>query len=119
MRRPAVVLAPLRLEARAVAAGAPDLEVHRTGLGADAAARAAVNLAARCAGAPAVAVVGFGGGVDEDLAPGDVVVASEVRGPLGRRQVAGSAVLAGALRRAGVPARCGPVLSVDHLVGPA
>jgi 4-hydroxy-3-methylbut-2-en-1-yl diphosphate reductase len=119
MGRPAVVLAPLRLEARAVAAGAPDLEVHRTGLGADAAARAAVNLAARCAGAPAVAVVGFGGGLDEDLTAGEVVVASEVRGSLGSRPVPGSAVLAGALRRAGVPARCGPVLSVDHLVGPA
>jgi len=118
MGRPAVVLAPLRLEARAVAAGAPDLEIHRTGLGADAAARAAVNLAARCAGAPAVAVVGFGGGIDENLTPGEVVVASEVRGPLGNRPVPGSGVLAGALRRAGVAVRCGPVLSVDHLVGP-
>jgi 4-hydroxy-3-methylbut-2-enyl diphosphate reductase len=31
--------------------------------------------------------------------------------------VPGAAVLAGALRRAGVPTRCGPLLSVDHLVG--
>jgi 4-hydroxy-3-methylbut-2-enyl diphosphate reductase len=63
-----------------------------------------------------VAVAGFCGALDSTLHVGEVVVASEIRGPGGRRTLPSSGMLVAALSRLGIPARMGPILSVDHLV---
>ena len=78
-------------------------------------ARSAAAAAARVP-AGAVAVAGFCGAVSGGLRVGDIVVASEVRGPAG---VSGcvSGPVAAALGALGVErVRVGPVASVDHLV---
>ena len=61
-------------------------------------------------------VAGVGGGLAPSLRSGDVVVASEVRGPDGSRPCASASMLAAQLRRAGLPVQIGPVLSTDHIV---
>jgi 4-hydroxy-3-methylbut-2-enyl diphosphate reductase len=112
-----VVLAPLRIEARALRRGASDSAVVATGAGRRRSEAAAGRMAHTIAGHQAVAVAGFCGAVDPDLHPGDVVVASRVVDPAGReRGFPGAAMLAGELARAGVPAVCGPVHSVERLV---
>jgi 4-hydroxy-3-methylbut-2-enyl diphosphate reductase len=113
-----LVLAPLRIEARAVA---PSLgagsQLQRTGMGPKR-ARSAAARAARTA-ADAVAIAGFCGALDPALAPGDVVVATEVRGVGGNDLTFAcptAALLAGALRRRGLRVHEGPVVSTAHLV---
>jgi 4-hydroxy-3-methylbut-2-en-1-yl diphosphate reductase len=111
-----LVLAPLRLETRAVrsrlGAGAA---VHRTGMG-PRRARAAAARAARVP-ADAVAVAGFCGALDSALRPGDLVVASELRGPAGDARACPTAsLLAGALRRRGLRVHEGPIVSTTRLV---
>ena len=109
-----LIIAPLRIEGMAVRRGLPDALLLRSGMGA-AKARAAALVAARVPAA-AVAVVGFCGAVGGGLRPGDVVVASEVRGPAGVIRCA-SAPVAATLAAVGVErVRIGPVVSVDHLV---
>ena len=76
-----LVIAALRLECAAVRRGLPRALVLRSGMGA-ARARSAALVAAGIP-ADAVAVAGFCGAVAEGLRAGDVVVASEVRGPEG------------------------------------
>ena len=116
MSRPGLlVLAPLRVEANALKRGAPGAEVAVTGQGVARARRSALNLAARCAGARAIAVAGFGGATHDDLDPGDVVVATEVRGPQGTARLAGVEVLANALSRQGLRVRTGPCATVDRV----
>ncbi|WP_347350150.1 4-hydroxy-3-methylbut-2-enyl diphosphate reductase [Intrasporangium sp.] len=89
--------------------------VARTGVGPLASARAAAS--PRVRHADALAVVGIGAGVAAGLAPGDVVVASEVRPPHGAALPCSSApLLAHALRRQGLPVHVGPVASVTHVV---
>ncbi len=77
--RSLLVFAPLRLEAAAVRRALPGARVVRCGVGAARARRAAVAAGP----AAAVAVAGFCGAVDPCLRAGDLVVASEVRGPEG------------------------------------
>src|SRR5262249_26970830 len=77
-RRPLLAVAPLRVEARPVRRGAPGAEVVVSGFGPTRARRAALSVAQRAGDAAAVAVVGFAGGLDPALRPGDVVVATEV-----------------------------------------
>jgi 4-hydroxy-3-methylbut-2-enyl diphosphate reductase len=50
------------------------------------------------------------------MRPGDVVVASEVRGPGGTVRCDGATALVEALERRGLRPRLGAVVSVDHLV---
>jgi 4-hydroxy-3-methylbut-2-enyl diphosphate reductase len=111
-----LVLAPMSVEAALARRGAPDAEVLRTGVGPRRAREAARRAAAESAAA--VAVAGFGGALDPSLEPGDVVVASELRGRDGRAlsQCPGAGAIAGMLRRRGIPARTGPIVSVH---GPA
>ena len=78
--RPLLVYTPLRIEQLAVAPGLPGARVLRCGMGPGRARRAAC--AAGGAGGP-VAVAGLCGAVVPGVRPGDVVVASEVRGPHG------------------------------------
>jgi len=109
-----LVIAPLRLERAAVRRALPEALVLRSGVGA-ARARSAAVVAARIP-ADAVAVAGFCGAVAGGLRAGDVVIASELRGPAGVIAcVTGPVVEAlAALGIAGV--HVGPVASVDHLV---
>jgi 4-hydroxy-3-methylbut-2-en-1-yl diphosphate reductase len=109
-----LVIAPLRIERTAVRRGLPGALVLRSGVGAGR-ARATAQLAARIPAA-AVAVAGFCGAVGEGLRAGDVVIASEVRGPEGVTPCA-SEPLAAALAALGIErVHVGPLASVDHLV---
>ena len=108
------VVAPLSVEARAVRAGAPWAEVCRIGMGPRRAARS-THLVDR-ADASAVLIAGFCGALDPDLEPGDVVLATEVRGPTGTTVCSDPAILAGVLRRGGLNVRVGPIASSQRLV---
>lgn len=109
-----LLLAPLRIEALAVRGAQATIAV--TGIGRRRGERSARRLATFIADHRAVAVTGFCGAVDATLAPGDVVVASSVRGPDGRvRSFPGAQLLVGELRRAGVRAVAGPIDSVERL----
>ena len=113
-----MVLAPLGFEARAVRRGLPppgiDVRIERTGMGprrARAAARRAATIPSR-----AVAVAGVCGALDPTLRPGDVVVATEIRGPDGTTVLPGAGILLAAVRALGLSATMGPIVSMDHLV---
>ncbi len=107
-----LVLAPMGLEVALVRRGAPSADVVRAGIGPRRARRTAKLAAARPAAG--VAVAGFGGGLAPELEPGEIVVATELRARDGRvlAECSGAAVLAGMLRRAGLSAHTGPILSV-------
>ncbi len=117
-----LVCAPLRIEARAIrrgltgrAAGSA-VSVARTGFGPRRSARRAAELARQPFST--LAVTGVGGALDPDLKPGEIVVATEVRSDGGAWPVAvcqAAPLLAGALRRAGVPARAGPIVTTTRL----
>ena len=116
-RRPGalLVLAPLRIEARAFArALGPDATLVRAGMG----PKRARSAAARAATTPAdaVAVAGFCGALDPTLQPGDLVVATELRGPDGTIACPTAGLLAGALRRRGLRVHEGPIVSTSRLV---
>jgi 4-hydroxy-3-methylbut-2-enyl diphosphate reductase len=110
-----LVCAPSAREAAALREAPRAPQVIRTGIGPVAAARAAAS--PRLRHARALAVVGIGAGVQPDLRPGDVVVATEVRPPHGAPIPCASApLLARALRQAGLTVHTGPVASVTHVV---
>jgi 4-hydroxy-3-methylbut-2-en-1-yl diphosphate reductase len=111
-----LVLAPLRLEANAVRRGLrePTSRVRRTGMGAAKAARVAGESKPQPFG-PMI-VMGTAAGVDPDLKPGDLVVASEVSDGTSVVSLAGADLLAAELRRAGLPARAGKLVTVRSLV---
>jgi 4-hydroxy-3-methylbut-2-en-1-yl diphosphate reductase len=109
-----LVFAPLRIERAAVRRGLPGALVLRSGMGAARSRSAALTGASIPAGA--VAVVGFCGAVAAGLGPGDLVVASEVRGPEGVTACEARPVVA-ALAALGIKnVRVGPVASADHVV---
>jgi 4-hydroxy-3-methylbut-2-en-1-yl diphosphate reductase len=106
----AVVCAPMTVERLALrGVRAP---VWRTGMGAVRSRRSAVAMAGR-----ARLVAGVAGGLAPQVQPGDVVVASEVRGPSGTPVPCPSApLLAAAIRRLGLTVHVGPVLSHPRVV---
>jgi 4-hydroxy-3-methylbut-2-enyl diphosphate reductase len=108
------VVAPLSVEARAVRAGAPSARVHRIGMGPRRAARSA-HIAREGVGG-AVLIAGFCGALDPSLEPGDVVLASELRGPTGTTPCDDPTILAGTLRRGGLRVHVGPIASSQRLV---
>jgi 4-hydroxy-3-methylbut-2-en-1-yl diphosphate reductase len=108
-----LIAAPLRVEALALRGAVPGARLVRTGMGPRRATEAAARLAP--AGA-ALAVAGLCAGLDPGMRPGDVVVASEVRGQDGTVPCDGAEALARALERRGVRPVVGPLVSVDHLV---
>jgi 4-hydroxy-3-methylbut-2-enyl diphosphate reductase len=67
-------------------------------------------------GGRAILIAGFCGGLDPTLEPGDVVLASELRGPTGTTPCDDPAILAGVLRRGGLRVRVGPIASSQRLV---
>ncbi len=139
-----LVLAPLGIEARAVAGGTRRARIERVGVGPRRAAAAATRLrvvpAANAGpahpgpasptdgdpthgdltdgGPDAIAVMGVGGGLVAGLVPGELVVADRVLRPDGTVvcEPAGAALLAGALQRAGLAARVGAVVTTPRPV---
>ena len=105
-----LALASGRMDVGAVRAGAPDAVILRAGPG-PRRARAAAGRA-RALDGVAVAAAGIASPLSPDVAPGDLVVATEVRGPAGSVACPGAEILAGTLRRRGIAVRCGPILSV-------
>jgi 4-hydroxy-3-methylbut-2-en-1-yl diphosphate reductase len=131
-----LLLAPLRIEARAIRRGLragghgpaatggqastvvppgqhslPEPQaVTRTGYGTKRAARQAGRLSHDPFGQ--MMIMGVGGGLGTDLSPGDLVVGTDV----GTVSCLSAPILAGELRRAGLTARTGRITTVDHLV---
>jgi len=112
------VCAPLRVEARALRRGlAGSLErvqVVRTGYGPVRAASAAARIAA--SPRDMLAVGGVGGSLSSELRVGDVVVASEITDGATTIRCPSAPLVAGELRRAGLRATTGPIVTVDRLV---
>ena len=109
-----LVLAPMRVEARAVRAGAPWSAVEKIGIG-PRRARAAASLAQRPDGRAAL-IAGVCGGLDAMLEPGDVVLASELRTDSRTITCPDPAILAGVLRAGGMRVHIGPIVSSSGLV---
>jgi 4-hydroxy-3-methylbut-2-enyl diphosphate reductase len=106
------VLAPLRLEARALRSPGVDVEVCGVG---DRRARRAVARA-RERGAEAIVMAGFCGALAPGLSPGDLLVATEVRTG-GRAHLAPAAgELLAALAAHGVEARPATIVSTPRPV---
>ena len=108
-----LILAPMAIEAATLRRALPGLRVVRTGTGADRSKRAQQQTRT---GGP-LAVAGFCGALTSELRPGDVVVASEVRGPGGVVVPCSGGPLVAALRRLGLRrVHLGPIVSADHIV---
>src|SRR5919199_4395223 len=102
-----VVLTPMAIEAAAIRRHST-AEVLRCGVGPHRVAAAAASVAD---GSGPVVVAGFCGAASSDLRPGDVVVATEVRGEGPARECKGAGPLAAAMRRRGLNVHLGPVAS--------
>jgi 4-hydroxy-3-methylbut-2-en-1-yl diphosphate reductase len=109
-----LVLAPMRVEARAIRAGAPWSRIERIGMG-PRRARAAARLTHTDGAGPAL-IAGVCGALDERLEPGDVVLASELRTDSRTIACPDPAILAGVLRRGGLRVHVGPIASSSGLV---
>jgi 4-hydroxy-3-methylbut-2-enyl diphosphate reductase len=106
-----VLFTPLRVEQAALRGAARTMQVVRSGMGPR---RAAATAAATQA--EAVLVAGVAGAQAAHVHPGDVVVASEVRGgPAGTVEIPSAPLLAGALRRLGLTVHVGPIRSVPGI----
>jgi 4-hydroxy-3-methylbut-2-enyl diphosphate reductase len=109
-----LVCSPLRLEARAVRRGiGPDADVRRTGYGAAKSASQAAELATAAFGM--LAIAGTGGGLTDDLSPGDLVVGTQVSGGDAVISCPSAPLLAGELRRAGLRAQAGQIVTTGRL----
>jgi len=111
-----LVFAPLRIEANAVRRGLtrPGSHVLRTGMGSTRAKKSAAKSQPLSFGA--TVVMGTAAGLSDDLAPGDLVVATEVSDGETTIALPGAALLAAELRRAGLNARAGRLVTVGKLV---
>jgi len=111
-----LVLAPLRIEANAVRRGLTKSTSHvlHTGMGATRARKSVGKSQQKPFGA--MVVMGTAAGLGDDLSPGDLVVASEVSDGETTVALPGADLLAAELRRAGLTARAGRVITVQKLV---
>jgi len=123
-----LILAPLMIEAwalrrgvraatvdgRPVGAGLPSATVIRTGMGPKAATRMGERVAVLAGGGPVV-VAGFCGGLRPEIRAGDVIVASEVRGPGGVLSLPSAAAVAEMLRSAGLSVHVGPIVASERV----
>ena len=107
-----LVLAPLRVEARAVRQGLrqSSSRVVRAGM------RGSRMRESRDDPFGGMAVMGTAAGLADDLSPGDLVVATEVSDGERTVRLPGAGLLAGELRRAGLTARAGRLRTVGRLV---
>src|SRR5262245_31950256 len=111
-----VVCAPLVPEAWAVRRGLGSRgEVRVSGYGPGRARRQARRLRQETLGT--LAIAGTGGGLTDELKPGDLVVATEVTDGTTATACPSAALLAGELRRSGLTVAAGPVVSVERLAG--
>jgi 4-hydroxy-3-methylbut-2-enyl diphosphate reductase len=111
-----VVATPLAIERRALA-GPGDVRVPTAGVVTTGSGPRRSRAAARRLAGRARVVVGVAGALAGGIAPGDLVVADEVRGPDGSVvRPASAPLLAGALRAAGLTVHVGPVVSAEHVV---
>jgi 4-hydroxy-3-methylbut-2-en-1-yl diphosphate reductase len=112
-----LVLAPLRLEANAVRRGlrAASSRVQRTGMGV-ARSRKSVSGESKPGPFGAMVVMGTAAGLADDLSPGDLVVATEVSDGDSSVPLPGADLLAAELRRAGLSARAGRIVTVPKIV---
>jgi 4-hydroxy-3-methylbut-2-enyl diphosphate reductase len=102
------------MEARAVRRGlGPGAAVVTTGFGPKRAARRAAALPARAFSA--LAIAGTAGALSRDLAPGDLVVGTEVGDGQTTVSCPSAPLLAGELSRAGLRVRAGKIVSTPHL----
>jgi 4-hydroxy-3-methylbut-2-en-1-yl diphosphate reductase len=110
----ATFVAAMRLEALAIGG-----KVVRTGMGHERAHAAAQALASGIEPGAAVVLAGISGGLDPDLRPGEIVVATSVRGPDGDEHalsVDDATAVATELREAGQSVHLGPIVSSKTLV---
>ncbi|MEV0714498.1 4-hydroxy-3-methylbut-2-enyl diphosphate reductase [Asanoa sp. NPDC050611] len=115
-RHAPVICVALGVERRALRAART--AVLRVGMGPRRAA-ATFRASGGLGGRP-VLVAGVGGGLRADVHPGDVVVATEVRGPDGSvRQCPSAPLLAAELRRFGLVTHLGPIASERRVAGRA
>jgi len=111
---PAVVCAPLAVERAALARAVRPLPVLRTGKGPARSLASAERPAVR--DRPLV-VAGLAGAVADGLQPGDLVIGTELRtGSSPPIPLPAAPLVAGALRRAGLPVQLGPIASTDRIV---
>jgi len=116
-----LVLAPLRIEELALRPGGrlgpAMLDIQHIGMGLAKASVAARRLSG-AARADAVAVVGVGGALAGNLEPGDLVVAELLIDTAGHEvsRPTSAPLLATELRRLGLRARPGSIVSADHIV---
>jgi 4-hydroxy-3-methylbut-2-enyl diphosphate reductase len=111
-----LVFAPLRIEANAVRRGLtrPTSRVLHAGMGATRARKSAGRSQPKSFGA--MVVMGTAAGLADDLSPGDLVVASEVTDGETTIALPGAELLAAELRRVGLNARAGRLITVPKLV---
>jgi 4-hydroxy-3-methylbut-2-enyl diphosphate reductase len=115
-RQAPVICVALGVERRALRGAHP--AVLRVGMGPRRAAKA--FRASGALGGRPVLVAGVGGGLAPGVRPGDVVVATEVRGPDGSvRQCPSAPLLATELRRQGLVVHLGPIASEHRVAGRA
>lgn len=105
------VCTPLRTECAALRGRVDGARIVHTGRG----HRSAAWARGRTSGG-AVLVAGVAGALDARLRPGDVVVATEVRTVDEARPCPSAPLLAGSLRRRGLPVHLGPVVSRPRVV---
>jgi 4-hydroxy-3-methylbut-2-en-1-yl diphosphate reductase len=107
-----VVMAPMRIEARALRRGLPRGCIVRTGIGPRAARRSGAAMVDLPTGA--VAVAGVAGALQPGLEPGQVVVADRIlrRDGSCAAECVGAELLAERLRARGLDVRIGSVVSV-------
>jgi len=111
-----VICVALGLERRALRGA--HTAVLRVGMGPRRAARS-FRASGSLGGRPVI-VAGVGGGIGPDVRPGDVVVATEVRGPNGDvRRCPSAPLLAAELRRHGLVVHLGPIASARRVAGQA
>jgi 4-hydroxy-3-methylbut-2-enyl diphosphate reductase len=113
MMTDAVVCTPLVVEQIALRGARSSLRITRTGKGPARSAKSARQLARE---PRAVLVAGVAGALQSGVRTGDLVVASEIRVDGGRVTSLSAPLLAGALRRAGLRAHLGPILSSGRVV---
>jgi 4-hydroxy-3-methylbut-2-enyl diphosphate reductase len=117
--RRVVVAAPLALEEALIRSAVQGAHVRKTGMGPDKSLAAAEALSREPG--DALLVLGFCGGLDALARPGEVIVADEVLAAADEGhdpvQVScdGAAQLAGALSRAGLTVRRGPIVGVAKI----
>jgi 4-hydroxy-3-methylbut-2-enyl diphosphate reductase len=107
------VATPLRVENIAVKRSLPTARVVLTGMG----PRRSRTSRARIAGDGPLAVMGVAGGLADDVLPGDLVVADEVREGLTAIATLRPGDLVESLRAMGFRVHVGPIVSVGRVAG--